>query len=188
MRDSEQVDAFVADVVESLGSCHACVLAAGVAGPVGPVDTTTDDELAAVFDVNVFAMFRVLRAVLPVLRRRGGGRVVALASGAGIGGAAYIAPYAASKHAVIGLARSVALEEAASGISMNAVCPGLVDSPMLHRIELATAAITGVAPDAPPMRRNADPNEVAELVVYLVLSAPAYITGAALSIDGGLRA
>jgi NAD(P)-dependent dehydrogenase (short-subunit alcohol dehydrogenase family) len=188
LRDSAQVEQFVVDAVGVLGGLDACVLAAGVTGPIGMAGDATDEALTEVFDVNVIAMFRMLRSVLPIMRERGAGRVVALASGAGLGGAPYTAPYAASKHAVIGLVRSVAVEEAAAGISVNAVCPGLVESPMLTSIQARVRSLTGAPDGAPPIGRNADPVEVAELVAYLALSAPKYLTGSAVTIDGGLRA
>ena len=138
------------DVVTTLGGLDACVLAAGIAGPVGPAADASDEALIEVFDVNVIAIFRMLRAVLPIMREREAGRVVALASGAGLGAAPYTAPYAASKHAVIGLVRSVAVEEAAAGISVNAVCPGLVESPMLSSIQAGLALPSPArAPGAP---------------------------------------
>ncbi len=200
MRDAGQVGEFVVDVVGALGGLDACVLAAGIAGPVGMAEDASDEALTEVFDVNVIAMFRMLRSVLPIMREREAGRVVALASSAGLGAAPYIAPYAASKHAVVGLVRSVAVEEAASGISINAVCPGLVESPMLSSIQAGLPPLTGAlgrppigrirgaAGGPPPIGRNADPAEVAELVAYLALSAPKYLTGSAIAIDGGLRA
>lgn len=192
LRDAAAVERFLASVRARMGSVDACVLAAGVAGPVGPVDAATDADLALVFDVNVHAMFRVLRGVLPAMRSSGGGRIVTIASGAGLGGAAYIAPYAASKHAVVGLTRSLALEEARANIAVNAVCPGLVESPMHRRIEGEIAQITGAPADpsgveSVPIGRHAQPSEIAELVAYLAADAPMYMTGAALTIDGGLR-
>jgi len=190
LRVADAAAALVTDVVTQLGRIDACVLAAGIEGRVGPVEHVTDDELATLFDVNVFSMFRVLRSLLPILRAQGHGRVVTLASGAGTGGAPYLAAYGASKHAVVGLTRAVALEEAQSGISVNAVCPGMVASPMMERIDDRLAALRGGPPDGPdavPMARYAEPSEVAELVAFLALEAPAYVTGAAIPIDGGFR-
>jgi 3-oxoacyl-[acyl-carrier protein] reductase len=192
LRDAAAVERFLASVLARMGSVDACVLAAGAAGPVGPADAATDADLELLFDVNVHAMFRVLRGVLPAMRRSGGGRIVTIASGAGLNGAAYIAPYAASKHAVVGLTRSLALEEARANIAVNAVCPGLVDSPMLRRIDGEIAQITGAPADlsgaeSVPIGRPAQPSEIAELVAYLAAEAPMYMTGAAITIDGGLR-
>jgi NAD(P)-dependent dehydrogenase (short-subunit alcohol dehydrogenase family) len=190
MRASAQVSAFVERVAEELGTIDACVLAAGIEGRVAAAEDVTDEELAAVFDVNVYSMFRVLRSLLPIMRAQRRGRVVAIASGAGTGGAPFLAAYGASKHAVVGLTRAVALEEARSGISVNAVCPGMVESPMMRRIDERLVQLNEVSTAGPagvPMARYADPSEVAELVTFLALSAPIYITGAVIPIDGGLR-
>lgn len=189
--DAAQVERFVGAVTETFGRVDVCVFATGIEGPVAKVDGVTDEELALVFDVNVFAMFRILRAVLPVMRRGGGGRVVTIASGAGTNAAAYSAPYAASKHALVGLTRTIALDEAAAGICANAVCPGHVESPMLHRIAEQVSRLPGAVDNlsrSVPMGRSGQPAEVADLVAYLALSAPVYLTGAAIPIDGGMRA
>jgi NAD(P)-dependent dehydrogenase (short-subunit alcohol dehydrogenase family) len=188
LRNSTQVTAFVEHVAAELGTIDACVLGAGIEGRVAPVEEVTEEDLASVFDVNVYSMFRLLRSLLPILRKQGGGRVVTIASGAGTGGAPYLSAYVASKHAVVGLTRAVALEEARSGISINAVCPGNVESPMVRRIDDRLARLDrSHGPEGVPMARYADPGEVAELVVFLALAAPAYLTGAAIPIDGGLR-
>jgi NAD(P)-dependent dehydrogenase (short-subunit alcohol dehydrogenase family) len=103
-----------------------------------------------------------------------------------------MAAYSASKHAVLGLTRSMAQETAAVGIPINAVCPGCVDSPMMGRIEARLGALGGGEPasfvGSIPMRRYADPSEVGEAVAWLALEAPRYVTGSAMVIDGGLRA
>ncbi len=185
-----QVSAVVEHVMAQLGTVNACVLGAGIEGRVGPAEDITDDELATLFDINVLSMFRVLRSLLPIFRERGGGRVVALASGAGTGGAPYLAAYGASKHAVVGLVRAVALEEARTGISINAVCPGMVESQMMARIDVQLGDLghgSTPGPASVPMGRYAEPVEVAELVAFLALEAPVYITGAAIPVDGGLR-
>jgi NAD(P)-dependent dehydrogenase (short-subunit alcohol dehydrogenase family) len=189
-RSAEETSSFVVEAVARLGRIDACVLAAGIEGPVAPVDEVGDDDLAAVFDVNVHSMFRILRVLLPIFREQGDGRIVTIASGAGTAGAPFLAAYAASKHAVVGLTRTVALEEARAGISINAVCPGMVASPMMSRIDDRLAALQGgraADPDDVPMGRYADPAEVAELVAYLALDAPAYLTGTAIPLDGGFR-
>lgn len=178
-------------VVSVMGRIDALVNAAGVEGPVGRIEDISLDEVRRVFDVNVLGLLAWTQAAIRRFPADGGGRVVNMASGAGLAGSGHMAPYSASKHAVIGLTRSIAQEVAGRGIAVNAVCPGCVDSPMMDRIEARLGELT-VAPvsfiSAIPAGRYCRPDEVGELVAYLALEAPSYMTGAALVIDGGLRA
>ena len=191
LRDQGEVDALVHVAIETFGGVDAVVNAAGSEGPVVPTEELSADDLAELYDVNVFGPFRLLKAVLPHFKERRSGRIVNVASGAGLAGTEYMTAYSSSKHALVGLTRSLAREVARHGISANAVCPGCIESPMMARIERELAGITGVAAsfvDAVPAGRYAAPGEVAGLVTFLALDAPAYLTGAALVIDGGLRA
>jgi NAD(P)-dependent dehydrogenase (short-subunit alcohol dehydrogenase family) len=191
LREQTEVDALVREAIETFGGVDAVVNAAGSEGPVVPTEELSADDLAELYDVNVFGPFRLLKAVLPHFKERRRGRIVNVASGAGLAGTEYMTAYSSSKHALVGLTRSLAREVARYGISANAVCPGCIESPMMERIERDLAGITGVATsfvDAVPAGRYATPGEVAGLVTFLALDAPAYLTGAALVIDGGLRA
>lgn len=174
-----------------MGHIDAVVNNAGAEGPITPAERLDIDQVIDLYQVNVFGVLRVIREVLPHVRARKSGRIVNMASGAGLTGTPYMAAYNSSKHAVVGLTRSLALELAPDNISVNAVCPGCVESPMMTRIETAFGELTGgpgsLIPSI-PMRRYAQPDEVANLVAYLAIEAPPYITGAALVIDGGLNA
>jgi NAD(P)-dependent dehydrogenase (short-subunit alcohol dehydrogenase family) len=185
------VSQLAARVLELAGRLDGVVNNAGIEGPLGPIEEIAIADVRRVFDVNVFGLLAVIQAVLPHFRSQRSGRIVNIASGAGLAGSGHMTPYSASKHAVVGITRSVAAEAGAAGIAVNAVCPGCVDSPMMGRIEERLSALKGepvsFAPSV-PMGRYARPDEVAELVAYLALEAPDYITGAALVIDGGLRA
>ena len=119
------------------------------------------------------------------------GRIINMASGAGLSGTPYMTPYNSSKHAVVGITRCLALELGNSGIQVNAVCPGCVESEMMSRIEEEFARIEGEPvswESSIPLERYAKPEEVASLVGYLAKDAPEYINGQALIIDGGMRA
>jgi len=189
--DPEAAPRLVAHVLGSAGRLDAVVNNAGIEGPVGRIDEIPLSAVRTVFDVNVFGLLAVIQAVLPHFRRQRSGRIVNIASGAGLAGSGHMTPYSASKHAVVGITRSVAAEAGPDGIAVNAVCPGCVDSPMMERIEEQLTALTGKAVSfvpSVPMGRYARPDEVADLVAYLALEAPVYMTGAALVIDGGLRA
>lgn len=178
-------------VMARFGAIDVLVNAVGIEGPLAEVEDLDPAEVRRVFDVNVMAGFWLCRAVVPIMKRQGGGRIVNLASGAGLAGGALASPYHASKHAVVGLTRSLARELGPHRIAVNAVCPGYVDSPMVERILDATETATGHRPQVTaqvPMGRLADPDEVASTVAFLALDAPEYLTGTSLVLDGALRA
>ena len=188
--DEAAAAALVAEAHERLGGLDVLVNAHGIEGPTAPVEALDPDEVRLTFDVNVMSLFWLCGAAAEILKAAGGGRIVNLASGAGLAGGAFTGVYHASKHAVVGLTRSLALELGPSGIIVNAVCPGFVESPMVDRIVSALGDL-----DLPteythmvPLGRYADPAEVAETVRYLACEAPDYMTGTGLVLDGGLRA
>jgi len=154
----------------------------------------TDDELwHRHLAVNLTGTFYCTRAALPAMIERGWGRVINIASIAGKTGAPYIAAYSASKHGVLGLTRSLALEVATKGITVNAICPGYVDTEMTTRaleiIEAKTGKSTADSLDAikamNPQRRLVEPAEVAALALLLASDAGRGINGQAINVDGG---
>ncbi len=188
--DEAAARAAVHEACDRLGGLDVLVNAAGVEGPTAPVEDLDAADVRRTFEVNVLSMFWLCGAAAEVFKAVGGGRIVNMASGAGLAGGAYTGVYHASKHAVVGLTRSLALELGPSGIVVNAVCPGFVESPMVDRIVSALGDM-----DLPteyahmvPLGRYADPDEVAETVRYLACEAPEYMTGSCLVLDGGLRA
>jgi NAD(P)-dependent dehydrogenase (short-subunit alcohol dehydrogenase family) len=153
----------------------------------------TDDAMwQASMDVNLTAPFRLLRAFVPGMVERGFGRVVVVASVAAKVGAPYISAYAAAKHGVLGLVRSVAVEIATSGVTVNAVCPGYVDTPMTDRTIEAIVEQTGRTPEQAraslerqqPIGRLIAPREVADAVRFCIADAGA-LNGQAINLDGG---
>jgi NAD(P)-dependent dehydrogenase (short-subunit alcohol dehydrogenase family) len=181
-----------AEARAALGGVEILVNGAGVA-PSALVHRTSDAEWRAAIETNLSGTFYCLREALPEMLERGWGRVVNLASIAGKTGYPYIAAYAASKHGVLGLTKCAALEAAASGVTVNAVCPGYVDTPMTDGSVARIVAKTGL-PAAEvrrrleamsPQKRLFTVAEVAALVVFLCEDAARGITGQALSLDGG---
>ena len=189
--DPDSNRSVVEQAVARFGSVEACVPAAGIEGPTGFVETLEPSDVEAVFRINTLAIFWMAAAVVPVFKSQGEGRFVPIASGAGRRGGALTTAYNASKHAVVGLTKSMAKELAADNIAVNAVCPGYVDSPMVDRIAESERAVLGSTPDYArrvPAARKADPSEIASVVKYLVCDAPSYLTGTCVVIDGALSA
>jgi NAD(P)-dependent dehydrogenase (short-subunit alcohol dehydrogenase family) len=176
----------------TFGRLDVLVNNAGTEGPIGPLEDVAMEAVLRTYQLNVFAPLRLMQACIVPFRAQGGGRVVNMASGAGLVGTANMAVYSSSKHALVGLTRSVAAELAGSGIAVNAVCPGCVESPMMTRIESDLALQTGASESTfvsgIPAARFAAPGEVANLAAYLAFDAPAYMTGTTLVIDGAMRA
>ncbi len=163
---------------------------AGIEGRIAPLESYPLDAFRHVLDVNVVGVFLGLKHVLPVMRRQGGGSIINAASIAGLIGSPSIAPYCASKHAVIGLTKSIAQECAGSGIRVNCVCPGLIESRMLFsifegRAPGAVAEVADRSAERLPSRRLGLPSEVASVVAFLASDEASYVNGAAYTIDGG---
>ncbi|PSL00280.1 short-subunit dehydrogenase [Murinocardiopsis flavida] len=158
-----------------------------------PLHRTTLEAWNTHFAVNATSAFLLTRAVLPAMRERDHGRVVFIASTAAHAGTPYTAAYTASKHAMLGLARTVAAEVAGTGVTSNAVCPAFVRSPMTERSVRRIAERTGRGPEdaeralaeAAPLGRLVAPDEVAAAVSYLASGAAACVNGQSLVLDGG---
>lgn len=190
--DPVSVESLAETARDRLGEVDILVNSAGIAHSA-PLARQSLEEWERIFAVNVTGTFLVTRAFLPAMMERGHGRVVNVASVAGLAGAKYIAAYAASKHAVVGFTRSVAAEAAGRGVTVNAVCPGYVDTEMTARsIEriMETAGLTeqeamGAILATSPQRRLIEPDEVARAVTWLCEDAARGVNGQAIVIDGG---
>jgi NAD(P)-dependent dehydrogenase (short-subunit alcohol dehydrogenase family) len=190
--DPGAVRAGFASAREGLGGLDILVSGAGIA-PTAPVARTSDAVWRQVLETNLSGTFYCLREALPEMTARGWGRVVHLASIAGKTGYPYIGAYAASKHGVLGLTKCAALEVATAGVTVNAVCPGYVDTPMLEAGVARIVEKTGLSAeearrrlaDMSPQKRLYTVEEVSALVLFLCRDDAAGINGQALSVDGG---
>ncbi len=190
--DPAQVFALAERAGEHLGQVDILVNNAGTVTSA-PLKSLTLEEWNRTLAVNATGVFLCTKAFLPAMVERGWGRVVNVASIAGKIGGAYISAYAASKHAVLGFTRSVAAEVATTGVTVNAVCPGYVDTPMTDRSIARIVEKTGADPDevrrtmreTSPQKRLMEPEEVALAVANLCDPAARGMNGQALVIDGG---
>jgi 3-hydroxybutyrate dehydrogenase len=196
MGNENEIEAMLDACAERLGPVDVLVNNAGILH-VGPVEETPSARWQAMLAVNLSGAFYAIRAVLPGMKARGRGRIINVASALGLTGAAGYAAYAASKHGIIGLTRAVALEVAERGITVNAICPGFVLTPLVERELNAAAEAKGTTLDeaksaalaqTQPTRRFVMPGEIGALAAYLAADDARSITGAAIAIDGGWTA
>ncbi len=189
----DAVAGYVRTAIDKFGTIDVFYNNAGVEGDVAPITRYSLEAFRKVIDVNVVGVFLGLKHVLPVMLKQNRGSIINTASIAGLIGAPEIAAYSASKHAVIGLTKSAALECTATGVRVNCVCPGMIDSRMLSTI------IEGRNPGKMPVgndkiveripaRRLGQASEVASIVAFLASDEASYVSGSAYTVDGGRTA
>lgn len=179
---SEQVEAAIAETVATFGRLDIAFNNAGVENVAAPVAEIALADWDRILDINLRGTFVCMKHEIAQMLRQGGGVIVNTASGAGIRGVAGGASYAASKHAVIGLTKSAALDYATANIRVNAVLPGNIATPMMDRF---TGGDIQKAIDLEPVGRLGRPEEIAEAVLWMSADLGAFVTGAAVSVDGG---
>jgi len=187
VRHEDDVRHVVDRTVARFGRLDVAVNTAGTEGQPGPILEQTAESYAATFDTNVLGTLLSMKHELRVMLAQGRGSIINVSSTFGQRGGAGAAVYAASKHAVEGLTQSAALEAAGSGVRVNVVAPGPIDTGMLTRFTgtdaRKAALIAGV-----PLQRVGRPKEIAQVIVFLASDKSAFITGATLAVDGGKTA
>ena len=191
--DEDEVADYVRAAVDRFGTIDVFYNNAGVEGEVRPITQYPLETFRRVLDVNVVGVFLGMKHVLPVMLKQNKGSIINTASIAGLIGSPQIAVYSASKHAVIGLTRSAAWECTGTGVRVNCVCPGMIDSRMLSAI--LEGRNTGNAPvpqqkivERIPARRLGHASEVASIVAFLASDEASYVSGSAYTVDGGRTA
>ncbi len=178
----EQVEAAVGRVVATFGRLDIAFNNAGVENKAAPVAEIELDEWDRILDINLRGTFVCMKHELAQMVLQGGGVIVNTSSGAGVRGVAGGASYAASKHAIIGLTKSAALDYAKQNIRVNAILPGNIETPMMDRF---TGGDIQKAIDLEPVGRLGKPEEIADAVLWMSADLGAFVTGAAISVDGG---
>lgn len=191
--DPAQVEAYVQATIAGHGRLDVFFNNAGIEGTVGPIADYPIEMFDKVMAVNVRGVFLGLKYVIPAMANSGGGSIVITSSLGGLRGVPKLGAYAASKHAVVGLMKSAALECASLKIRVNTINPSPIATRMIESIEAgyapgATDIIRKKMEAAVPMRRYGQPEEVAQLALFLASDESGYITGNSYAIDGGMSA
>jgi len=183
--DRADVEAMVETAVDRYGGLDFAFNNAGIEGRNDSLVDQGDDDWERVIDINLKGVFLGLRAEIPAMLDDGGGVIVNTSSIAGVVGFQGVSPYVASKHGVIGLTKTAALEYGRDGVRVNAISPGVIETPMVDRAAAANPEMIEAVSEATPMGRVGDPEEIGDAAVWLCSDDASFVTGETLVIDGG---
>ena len=183
-----EVESMVDAVVETYGRLDCAFNNAGIEGALASTADYTEADWAPVIAVNLTGVWLCMKYEIPRLLETGGGAIVNTSSAAGLLGAPRMPAYVASKHGVVGLTKTAALEYAKSGVRVNAVCPGVIDTSMVGRLKERRPRMFEKIVRGEPIGRIGQPEEIAETAVWLCSDAASFVTGHAMSVDGGIVA
>ena len=187
VRHEDDVRSLIDQTVARFGRIDAAVNAAGTEGRPGPITEQTAESYAATFDTNVLGTLLSMKHELRVMQAQGSGSIINISSTYGHEGGAGASVYVGSKHAVEGMTKSAALEAASSGVRINAVAPGPIETALLNRFT-GTAERKAALLKTVPLGRVGDPDDIARTAVFLASEKASFITGQILTVDGGKTA
>ncbi len=193
--DEAAVDRLFELALEQLGGVDILVNNAGIAGPTGPIEEIAPEDWRRTLEVNITGQYLCARRAVPHIRAAGGGSIVNLSSAAGRFGFALRSPYCASKWAVVGLTKALAIELGGDQIRVNAICPGAVEGERIDRVVTAKAEALGVSFEAmrqqyvetASMKRLISPQDIANMILYLCSDAGRLVSGQAIGVDGNIE-
>lgn len=184
--DYAGVRSIITAIVAEHGKLDGAFNNAGIEGPTAKILDVPIEDWDRVIRVNLTGVFVCMKCEIEqMVEQDRGGSIVSTASAAGLIGIPGAASYNASKHGVVGLTKTVALEYASKKIRVNAVCPGFIETPMLDRVTNASVKIRDQLIAAVPMRRVAQPSEIGDVAAWLLSDKSSYVTGVAMPVDGG---
>jgi NAD(P)-dependent dehydrogenase (short-subunit alcohol dehydrogenase family) len=183
--EAREIRAALDKAVQAFGRVDAAFNNAGIEQPITPAVDITEEAWDRIVNINLRGIFLCMKYEIPLMLKQGGGVIVNTSSGAGIKGFAGQAAYAASKHGVVGLTKSAALDYAHVKIRINAVCPGIIATPMMHRFTGGTHEGEQRVIAQEPVGRMGTPEEIASAVVWLCSGSASFVTGHAMVVDGG---
>ena len=181
----EDLKAALDQTMTTFGRLDAALNNAGIEQPVAPVDEISVEQYDRLMAVNLRGVFLAIREQVPRLRASGGGTIVNTSSGAGVMGIKGQSAYCATKFGVIGLTKAAALDYADVGVRINAVCPGIIETPMMDRFTGGTPEGRARVIEQEPIGRMGKPEEIADAVLWLSSDASSFVVGHALVVDGG---
>ena len=186
--DDTSVAALVAETVAQFGGLDVAFNNAGIEGTPAPTAECTPENWQRTLAVNLTGVWSCMRHEIPRMLERGGGSIVNMSSVAGLVGFATTPAYTASKHGVVGLTKTAALDYAEQGIRVNAVCPGVIDTEMVERFTGGQPEAEAAMVATEPVGRLGRPEEIADTVVWLCSDRSSFVTGQAIAVDGGFVA
>ncbi len=180
----DEVSSLIASCIDRYDRLDCAVNNAGISGPTGPLHEIDAAEWSRVLAVNLTGVFLCMKHEIPAMRAQGAGAIVNTSSGAGLIATPGMAAYCASKHAILGITKTAAVENAKSGVRINAVLPGSTDTPMLRATMEASPAVEKMVLASQPGGRLGKPEEIAEAAIWLCSDRASFVSGESMLVDG----